>query len=171
MSSNIDSLKKNESIFNKQLLIINSDDKKQNESETSFTNAFNSTDRITKLEILDCNIPNTLYNVNNDSAIMNIDISLLNGNIENKKLIVDDDEVNNNVIFDTNIKNGSIVNHNFISSPYVKLNDIKTEGLNIFVLGEFKMNLCHYIILIMFYQSVFYLTLEAQIIFSWYVII
>ena len=141
MSSVIHSLKRDESIYNKQLLIIDSENRSINETETSFTNKFDTSNRIVKLEILDCNIPNTLYNVNNDNAIMNIDVSLLNGNIINNKLVVSDDEIKNNIIIDTNIINGSIIKHNFITSAFLEMTNIKTTGLNIYSLGSFGMEL------------------------------
>jgi len=138
MSSIISSIKKNESIFNKQLLLIDSDNRNINETETSFTNVVEMTDRITKVEILNCDIPNTLYNINNDNTLLNVDVQLLNGNIVNEKLIVSDSEIQNNNILSTNIKNGSVANHNYISSSFLKMTDIKTKKLNIYTLGEFK---------------------------------
>ena len=141
MSSVINNLKKDESIFNKQLLIINSDNKKETETETSFTNTFDAAERVTKVELIDCNIPNTLYNVSNNNAIMNVDISLLNGNINNEKLIVSDTEIQNNEIVSSNIISGSVSKYNFITSTNLSMTDIKTQGLFVYSLGLFQTNL------------------------------
>jgi hypothetical protein len=143
-SAVINTLKKDESIFNKQLLIIDSGNRKSDETATSFTNVFEKSDRIVKMEILDCNIPNTIYNISNDGAVMDIDVSLLNGNKNNEKLIVSDEEIKNNIIIDTNIINGSVMNHNFITSVSLNINEITTSGLFIYVSGSFKNELVEF---------------------------
>jgi hypothetical protein len=141
MSSVVSSLKKDESIYNKQLLILNSANRLSNESETSFTNTFTLSERIAKVELLDCNIPNTLYNINNDNAIMNVDVSILNGNINKEKLVVSDTEIQNNVIVSSNVINGSVNKYNYITSSNLLMTDIKKQGLSIYSLGLFQNNL------------------------------
>jgi uncharacterized protein YkuJ len=139
----INSIKKNDSVYNKQMLIVDSRNKLINENSSSFSNTLITTaTRVVKLEVLDANIHNTIYNINNNKTILDIETRYLNDETVNKKLIVDDTEIKNNEISTTNELNLSINEFNLITSNNViKLIDLNTNDLNIIITGKFNNNL------------------------------
>ena len=82
MYSIVNHLKKNESLINRQLCIIDSNSKNENESTSSFSNKLLKTEkRVCKIDMIDANVSNTLYNIDNNSVLLDIDEGLLNGEI------------------------------------------------------------------------------------------
>lgn len=138
MSSVLNNISKNESVYNKQLLIINSNDKKVNQTSSTFSNVFPITNRVSKLELIDANIPNTIYNISNANNILNINTTFLNGNTINQQLIVDDEEIKNNTVNNSNILDGTINLYNYITSVNSYLTDTKTKDLYVFTTGLFN---------------------------------
>ena len=141
MSSVLNNISKNESVYNKQLLIINSDNKKVNQTSSTFSNVFPITNRVSKLELIDANIPNTIYNISNANNILNINTTFLNGNTINQQLIVDDEEIKNNTVNNSNILDGTINLYNYITSVNSYLTDTKTKDLYVFTTGLFNNSL------------------------------
>jgi hypothetical protein len=145
MASTINHLKKNESLINKQLCVIDSDYRKENENTSSFSNTLNKTEkRVCKLDIVDVTISNTIYNIDNSSVLLDINEELINGEIINKKIIVDDTEIKNNKIFSTNKINGDVDLYNYITSNNSSITDIKSQGLFIISTGLFNKTLIDY---------------------------
>jgi hypothetical protein len=145
MISTINHLKKNESLINKQLCIIDSNYRKENENTSSFSNTLNKTEkRVCKLDIIDATISNTIYNIDNSSVLLDINRGLINGEIINEKIIVDDTEIKNNEIISTNRINGDVNLHNYITSNKSSITDIKTQGLFIISTGLFNETMVDY---------------------------
>ena len=145
MYSIVNHLKKNESLINRQLCIIDSNSKNENESTSSFSNKLLKTEkRVCKIDMIDANVSNTLYNIDNNSVLLDIDEGLLNGEIVNKKIIVDDTEIKNNEIFSTNKINGDVNLYNYITSANSTITDIKTQGLFIVNTGLFTNTLINF---------------------------
>jgi hypothetical protein len=139
MSNTLNHLKKGESLFNRQLCVIDSALKGSTESSSSFTNTlYQAAERITKIEVADVKLTaGSIYNVNNDNSTLIIDTSLINGEVETENLVVDDTEIQNNQIVATNTPSGSINKYNFISSNDVQITDISSLDTFAYTVGLF----------------------------------
>ena len=87
-SSIINNIKKNESVYNKQLLILDSKVKQEGETSSNFTNKFKKTERVSKIEIIDSNISNNIYNIDNDNSVLNINNNKLQVSIDNSNNLI-----------------------------------------------------------------------------------
>ena len=139
-------LKKGESLNDKQLVIINSDDRDLSEQNTSsFTYTFNEPlNRVSKIDVVNCKIPNTFYNINNDDVTLSITNQYLDPststkiNSKTENLNVDDNEIKNNIITSTNVINGSIYKTNtFRTIGNCSVLNVQTNLTNIFTIGTF----------------------------------
>lgn len=133
-------LKKDESLANKQLILINSnerDDPTQNTS--SFTYTFNDPiKRVSKIDVIYSKIPKTFYNLNNDNANMSITTQTFN-ETKTESLIIDDSEIKSDVIQSTNIVDGTLVKTNISSgTDDISHTSIKTRNTFIYTSGVYK---------------------------------
>ena len=110
-------LKKGDSLEDKQLILINSDDRDINTQGTSsFTYTFNKPiKRVSKMDVIYTKIPNTFYNINNDNASMSITTKTFT-DTKTDILVIDDNEIKLGKIQATNFNNGNIYNHSIIAS-------------------------------------------------------
>ncbi len=126
MFTNINHLKKNESILNKQLLLIDSNNKEIIENSSNFTNSFNKAKRISIMSFEHAEMQNSVYNVNDDSVVLEITKTLVDDTVIKDKLNIDDTELENNKIFSTNELQSSVKEYNYQSSNDVQITDLQT---------------------------------------------
>jgi hypothetical protein len=139
MSNLIQHIKKNESLSDKQLVVVNSAHKDNlTQNSSSFTYTFNEQlDRISRADIIYTKIPNTFYNVNNDNASMVIDTQTFTDNIS-ETLIVDDIEIKNNIINATNIQDNSVIHTSLYNGGSVNITDIVVKNTFLYTTGSFS---------------------------------
>ena len=139
--STVNHLKKNESLDDKQLIIVNSDNKDfEEQSSSSFTYTFNEpVDRVSKIDMMYCKIPNTFYNVNSDKATMSITIQTFD-ETKTFDLVVDDSEIKNNTISSTNLIDGSLIKTNlFESVGNSNVNKVFVKNTFVYCAGDFSL--------------------------------
>ena len=97
MANVLNHLKRGESLENKQLVLINSNEKDLAEQSTSsFTYTFSQpVKRISRMDVMNTKIPKSYYNINNDNATMSITTERFTDTITDV-LVVDDVELNAN---------------------------------------------------------------------------
>ena len=133
-------LKKNESLDDKRLVVINSQGRDLQEQDTSsFTYTFDEPlNRVSKIDLIYSKIPNTFYNVNNDNATMSITTETFS-DTSTVALVIDDNEIQNDVIESTNIINGTINKTNiFNSMGNVQVLNVVTKNTFVYVAGVFS---------------------------------
>jgi photosystem II stability/assembly factor-like uncharacterized protein len=140
MATTYNHLKKGESLANKQLVMINSDERDNAiQNTSSFTYTFNEpVERISKIDILNTSIPRSYYNVNNDTATMEITTETFTETIT-VPLVIDDTELQNGVIQATNILDGTVIATNSTTSALgdASSSQVVTKDTNIFVAGRY----------------------------------
>jgi photosystem II stability/assembly factor-like uncharacterized protein len=139
MNTTINHLKKDESLSDMQLVIINSADRDNaTQNSSSFTYTFNKPlERISKADIMYTKIPKTFYNVNNDNATMSITTQTFTDTKETI-LIVDDVEMQNNIIDATNITDTSVLQTSLYNANSVIVNDIVIKNTFMYTTGSFS---------------------------------
>jgi hypothetical protein len=133
-------LKKDESLANKQLVLINSDERDDlTQNTSSFTYTFNTPiKRVSKIDVIYSKIPKTFYNLNNDNANMSITTETFN-EIKTESLIINDSEISSDVIQSTNVVDGTIVKTNISSgTDDIAYTSIKTRNTFIYTSGTYK---------------------------------
>lgn len=137
--STLNHLKKNESLDDKQLVVINSDSRDLLEQgTTSFTYTFDQPiERVSKIDIMYCKIPRSYYNVNNDNTNMSITTETFTETITTD-LVVDDEDISNDVIQATNVVDGTVIRTNIFSSiGDVNILNVVTHNTFVYVAGNY----------------------------------
>jgi hypothetical protein len=111
-------LKKNESVYDKQLVIVNSSDRDLPEQTTSsFTYTFSKPiERVSKIDVMYTKIFKSYYNINSDNATMSITTETFNESGIISNLVINDSEIENNIIEATNLVDGSLNKTNVFNS-------------------------------------------------------
>lgn len=138
--STVNHLKKNESLDDKQLIIVNSDNKDfEEQSSSSFTYTFNEpVERVSKIDMMYCKIPNTFYNVNSDKSTMSITVQTFD-ETKTFDLVIDDSELKNNTIASTNLIDGSLIKTNlFESVGNSNVNKVFVKNTFVYCAGDFS---------------------------------
>jgi photosystem II stability/assembly factor-like uncharacterized protein len=132
-------LKKGESLFNKQLVIINSENRDHiDQNSSSFTYTFSQpVERVSKVDILYSKVPNTFFNINNDQATMSVTTTSFN-ETTTLELVVDDIEIKNNIIETTNIIDGSVYRVSPVISNTNTITDIYTKESYVYIAGTYQ---------------------------------
>ena len=139
MSTILNHLKKNESLEDRQLILINSNEKDKPEQGTSsFTYTFDQpVQRISKIEVIGTKIPKSFYNVNNDNATMSVTTETFT-ETETIALVVDDTELQKGKILATNIIDGTVLKSNKLTcTGDIDMTNIVTKDSFIYVSGVF----------------------------------
>lgn len=131
-------LKKGESLNDKQLVIINSDDRDLPEQNTSsFTYTFDQPlERISKIDVMYTKIPKSFYNVNNDNATMSITTETFTEKTTTN-LVVNDEEIKNDVIKATNIIDGTVLKTNLFQGGRTAALNVVTKNTFVYVSGKY----------------------------------
>jgi hypothetical protein len=134
-------LKKNESLYDKQLVVVNSSDRDLPEQTTSsFTYTFNQPiERVSKIDVLYTKIPKSFYNVNSDNATMSITTDTFNEVGVTTNLVVNDSEIENNIIEATNLVDGTVNKTNiFMSTGPSNIIKVVTKNTLLYVAGTYS---------------------------------
>ena len=140
-------IRSNESVNDKQLIIINSNERDHSTQDTnSFTYTFSKPiERITKVDVISSKIDNTFYNVDNNNSTMSITTkSFIGDSID--LLSVKSDDFDKGIISASNIIDGTIQNYNRMTVGNNNINTIKLAAtiINLYVLGIYTGELNFY---------------------------
>ena len=133
-------LKKNESLEDKQLVLISSDERDDiNQSSSSFTYTFDKPiKRVSKMDVIYSKVPKTYYNLNNDNASMSITTNTFTES-RTDILVIDDNELKSNKIQATNIIDGFVIKSNILrSDSAVKITKVLTKNSNLYASGIYE---------------------------------
>ena len=146
MANVLNHLKRGESLENKQLVLINSNEKDLAEQSTSsFTYTFSQpVKRISRMDVMNTKIPKSYYNINNDNATMSITTERFTDTITDV-LVVDDVELKNNNILATNVIDGTVNKSNTVQSiSNVLITNIITKNTFFYVSGIFTDSIIYF---------------------------
>lgn len=146
MANVLNHLKRGESLENKQLVLINSNEKDLAEQSTSsFTYTFSQpVKRISRMDVMNTKIPKSYYNINNDNATMTITTERFTDTITDV-LVVDDVELKNNNILATNVIDGTVNKSNTVQSiSSVLITNIITKNTFFYVSGIFTDSIIYF---------------------------
>jgi len=106
-------LKKNSSLYDKHLVIIDSNARDDTtESTSSFNYTFSEPiKRVTKIDLVAAKVPKSFNNVNNDNTTMSITTQTFTESAT-ESLVLNDEEIQNNVIQSTNLVEGTVYKRN-----------------------------------------------------------
>jgi hypothetical protein len=139
MATTLNHLKKGESLENKQLVVINSNERDKTDQDTnSFTYTFDKPiKRVSKMDVIYTKIPKSFYNVNNDNATMSVTTQTYTETTTDE-LVVDDIEIKSGNLLATNIVDGTVVKSNQLTSiGDVTISTIVTRDSFIYISGKF----------------------------------
>lgn len=140
MNTTLNHLKKNESLSNKQLVVVNSDFRtSETQNTSSFTYEFKSPiERVSKIDIISCTLNKSYDNVNNTNAVLSITTKTFT-ETSNVELAIDDVEIQSGVIQPSNNIDGSVQQRNlFKCSDDVEVDDVYVKNTNIYATGCFN---------------------------------